>query len=272
VQWSTSRWDALKSHESGKDVYDLATQLDYVWYELNHSYGAVLGELKSADSAAAAATAFNLQYEVSGDSSGNRETNARSIFSKYGGNAATGATSGGGGCATASSTNGKAFVLGDYAWPVDIKKSEVDSGYPWPCPGNCHHDNTPAFDLSTKKAVAGDDADVVGRDEFAITDGTIDNLHIYMGISGCYSFHIKSSTDGYDYYYTHTRNPVVKEGQKVKVGDKVSEVGERKCTGNGSYPHLHIDRGSPKGSPGGSECCRDPGLVPIINKLYANLP
>jgi hypothetical protein len=273
VQWSTSRWNALKSHESGKDVYALSTQLDYVWYELTKgSYGAVLGEIKNASSAAEAATAFNLNYEVSGDDSGNREANARRIFAKYGGNAATGAAAAGGCAATASSTNGKAFVLGDYAWPVDIKKSEVDSGYPWPCPGNCHHDNTPAFDLSTKKAVAGDDADVVGRDEFAITDGTIDNLHVYMGISGCYSFHIKSSTDGYDYYYTHTRNPVVKEGQKVKVGDKVSEVGERKCTGNGSYPHLHIDRGSPKGSPGGSECCRDPGLVPIINKLYANLP
>ncbi|HVI60604.1 MAG TPA: M23 family metallopeptidase, partial [Candidatus Saccharimonadales bacterium] len=114
--------------------------------------------------------------------------------------------------------------------------------------------------------------DVVGRAEFAITDGTIESLHIYDGISGCYSFHIKSSTDGYDYYYTHARNPAVRDGQQVKVGDKVAEVGERKCTGNGSYPHLHIDRGKPKGAIGGYECCRDSGLVPIINKLYASLP
>lgn len=281
VQWSTSRWGALKSHEHGKDPYDLATQLDYAWYELTKGdYRSVLAEMKSAGSAAEAATIFNEKDEVSGDTSGNRETNAKKIFSKYGSSVAGGAGGGSvsGNCAGdgVGGGNGTAFILDGYAWPVDMKKSEVDSGYPWPCPGNCHHDNTPAFDLSTTKTVNGnggtDDADVVGRSEFAITDGTIDNLHVYDGISGCYSFHIKSSTDGYDYYYTHTRNPAVHDGQKVNVGGKVSEVGERKCTGNGSYPHLHIDRGSPKGAGGGNECCRDPGLVPIINKLYANLP
>ncbi len=112
----------------------------------------------------------------------------------------------------------------------------------------------------------------MGRATYAITDGTVENVSIYNGIPGCYSLHVKSSADGYDYWYGHLRRPAAHSGQKVKVGDKVAEVGERKCTGNGSYPHLHIDRGSPKGASGGYESSRDSGLVPIINKLYENLP
>ena len=48
-------------------------------------------------------------------------------------------------------------------------------------------------------------------------------------------------------------------------------IGERACTG-GSYPHLHIDRGSPQGSLGGNDCCRDNGFVDLINQLYNALP
>ena len=85
VQWSTDRWAALKQHEAGKDIYDLATQLDYVWYELNGSYKSVLDGIKGASSPSDAAGIFNDHFEVSGDHSGNRETNARKIYSDYGG-------------------------------------------------------------------------------------------------------------------------------------------------------------------------------------------
>ncbi|HEY5442672.1 MAG TPA: phage tail tip lysozyme, partial [Candidatus Saccharimonadales bacterium] len=89
VQWSTSRWNALQSHESGKDIYALSTQLDYTLHELQHvsPYDSnTLPGLKSATSAAAAATTFNTYDEISGDSSGNREANATKIFGKYNGN------------------------------------------------------------------------------------------------------------------------------------------------------------------------------------------
>ena len=94
VQWSTSRWAALQSHESG-GPYDLATQLDYVWYELQHSYPATLNALKHTSSARDAAGIFNdgpplPAFEASGDESGNRERLAQQIFAKYGGGAAGG--------------------------------------------------------------------------------------------------------------------------------------------------------------------------------------
>jgi murein DD-endopeptidase MepM/ murein hydrolase activator NlpD len=173
----------------------------------------------------------------------------------------------------AADCGGNPITIDGYTWPVDIKKTAVSSGYSWPCSGNCHHDNTPAFDLSTKSAVGGgNDATAIGRAVFAITDGTIDNQHIYEGIPGCYSLQLKSSRDDYSYYYAHFRKPIFDDGDPVKSGDKLGEIGERRCTGNYSYPHLHIDRGSPKGELGGYPCCRDPGLTPLINGLYEKLP
>ena len=172
-----------------------------------------------------------------------------------------------------SPSTGEAFVLGDYAWPVDIKKAELNAGYPMPCKtSSCHHDSSPAFDFSTDKAVKGRDANVVGRAVYAITDGKVDNFHIYNSISGCYSINFTSSKDGFKYWYGHLRKVSVKNGATVKAGAKIAEVGERKCTGNGSYPHLHIDRGSPKGAPGGYEDKRDAGFIPVINSLYNELP
>ena len=116
VQWSTSRWAALKSHENG-DPYDLATQLDYVWWELTKGdYKSVLADLKGATSAQKAATIFNngppgTGYEVSGDTSGDREANAQKIFNNYGGNTpGSPPTSPGGGCDTSAAPTGDCQV------------------------------------------------------------------------------------------------------------------------------------------------------------------
>jgi murein DD-endopeptidase MepM/ murein hydrolase activator NlpD len=171
----------------------------------------------------------------------------------------------------ANTSDGGAFIMGDYAWPVSIFKKDIDSGYPWPCPGNCHHDGSPAFDLSDKKTVGGgDDSAAVGQTVYAITDGYMWNTKIYNGIEGCYGFHIKG-TDGYDYYYAHLSNPITKNTDRVKVkkGDKVAEIGRRACTGNGSYPHLHIDQSKEYYHAVGS---RTDNLVKILNDLYKQLP
>jgi hypothetical protein len=80
VQWSTGRWAQLKQYESGKDPYELTTQLDYVVHELSTSYKTVLEGMKGAGSASDAATIFNEKFEVSGDTSGHREANAQKIF------------------------------------------------------------------------------------------------------------------------------------------------------------------------------------------------
>lgn len=173
-----------------------------------------------------------------------------------------------------------AFIQGDYAWPVGIFKKDV-GGSELPCPTSppyCHHDGSPALDLTTKKAASGSWEDAEGKPVYAITNGTMNlSRQYHSGVpSYCYQFHLKGD-DGLDYYYTHIRDPIVKEGdqQKVKVGDKIAVIADDKCTvdssgGGHSYPHLHID--ATNGDLGHSTGSRVVELLKIINKLYENLP
>ena len=279
AQWYRGRFTNLKTfaQQKGGSHSDFKIQLLFLQHELNGSEKAAFQSLKRQTNLEAAAADFEIKFERANHGIPQRQAYARKVLQEYGGGLLpTNLDLVGPGSAAIcanqeSGTSGEAFVLGEYAWPVDISRPKTNSGYPWPCKGSCHHDRSPAFDLSTTKAIKGQDDDVVGRDIYAITDGTVTNLHIYNGIPGCYSFQFKGK-DGWQYYYTHMRKPAEQNGAKVKVGTKLAEVGERKCTGNGSYPHLHIDRGSPKGQPGGYTNSRDDGLVDLMNKLYSNLP
>lgn len=162
-----------------------------------------------------------------------------------------------------------------YAFPIGLAKSKISNGYSWPCEGICHHDKTPAFDLAHKETVtSGSSRDnlTVGVPVFAITAGKIQSLsNSYKGISGCNSFQLKGD-DGWFYWYGHIDSATVREGQTVTAGQQIAKIGPRKCTGNGSYPHLHIDRGFPKGEIGGRDEHRDPAFIPLINTLYQGLP
>lgn len=163
-------------------------------------------------------------------------------------------------------TPGSGIVNSDgYSFPIAGSQDEIYSGYSWPCPGICHHDRTPAFDLSHT-----DDDSSVGIGVFAIHDGTIANLKTYKGIAGCYSFQLVGD-DGWHYWYGHVGAVFVENGERVTAGQQITTIGLRKCTGNGSYPHLHIDRGFPQGRNGGSDCCRDPDITPLMNTLYDQL-
>lgn len=163
-----------------------------------------------------------------------------------------------------------------YSFPVGLKKSVASNGYRWPCDSICHHDETAAFDLAHSATVAAgtsssQDGATVGTPVFAITTGTIQSLRDnYKGIPGCFSFQLVGQ-DGYKYWYGHISNVTVQEGKSVTVGLPIAQIGPRKCTGNGSYPHLHIDRGFPKGYIGGIDTSRDKEFIPLMNELYEGL-
>lgn len=187
----------------------------------------------------------------------------------------TGALAGaaGGGAATpgAAATSCEAGGFGSvnsegYAFPLVGPKADIKNGYSWPCPNTCHHDGTPAFDLSHK---ADDSSE--GLAVYAIKNGTIGTMdNAYGGTPGCQSFQLEAD-DGYKYWYGHLHKSTASTGKVVKAGEQISEIGRRACTGNGSYPHLHIDRGSPKGHYGGTISNRDKEFVPLLNKLYEEL-
>lgn len=173
-----------------------------------------------------------------------------------------------GSCTGSSGSDGSVVNIGGgkYAFPIVLPKNDVTNGTAWPCPGICHHDGTPAFDLSKN---AQDDS-TTGTSVVAITDGKIERLNnSYSGIDGCQSFQLVG-TDGYHYWYGHIQSASVQDGATVAAGQQIAVVGRRDCTGNGSYPHLHIDRGS-KGTAGGSVGNRDSGMVPLINELYEKI-
>lgn len=176
-----------------------------------------------------------------------------------------------------------AFVNAEgYAMPIGLAKKDISNGYRWPCPSICHHDGTGAFDLAHKKTVSGSggkaDGLTTGAPIYAIHDGhVLFTRNTYNGISGCGSIQFvednkDKANDGWTYWYGHISNKFsIKNGQKVKAGTQMGVVGLRKCTGNNSYPHLHIDRGSPKGHTGGSRDSRDRGFVKLLNSIYASM-
>jgi lysophospholipase L1-like esterase len=174
-------------------------------------------------------------------------------------------------CGSTSKSSGGVVVDG-YAYPIGPhKKGELAS--PPPCnKTTCHHDGTPAWDLFVK----GGGDKTTGTPVYAISDGVIKNVRdTYKGIAGCNSFQLVSSKDNFYYWYGHISNATVSNNQTVGAGQQIAEVGPRKCTGNGSSPHLHIDRGCIKGGqpkPGGGDSCRDPGIIELLNKLYEGLP
>jgi murein DD-endopeptidase MepM/ murein hydrolase activator NlpD len=160
------------------------------------------------------------------------------------------------------SSDDGAFIQGDYAWPVGIFKKDL--GAPnMPCSMEspyCHHDSSPAFDLIHKDESKGE-----GLSVYAITDGEMNIVKELR--ADCFSFHI-AGKDGYDYYYGHITNPVIKGGsKKVKKGDRVAEIGSQSC-GNGTI-HLHIDQSKELYH---DKSDRTINLIKIMNDLYENLP
>lgn len=280
VQWCFGRNDAMRAaaQAQGKDWNCLDFQLDYIWYEMTEtSESQVMEPLKGASSAGEAANIFHDYYERSNTATGEnlgRDTRAETAYTQFTGKTSTSNPSNstqGSTDSCPSGRNGASSAVSEmngfnYSFPVQLAQNEVSNGYSWPCPGMCHHDGTAAFDLSRN---AQDDSServpVV-----AITDGEIAMFNnSYSGVDGCQSFQLIGK-DGYSYWYGHIQNASISNGATVSAGQVIAEIGRRACTGNGSYPHLHIDRGV-KGMSGGSVGSRDPGFTDVMNELWNRL-
>jgi len=165
-----------------------------------------------------------------------------------------------------------------YVFPVGPRTKSGNPGAPatpqlsaLPC-NYCHGPSpagSAAIDIGRRP---GGDAST-GAAVFAISNGKIGYKNEHNG-AGCWSLQIHS-VDSFWYYYDHIQNVTVANGQNVSAGQKIAEIGPRRCTGNGSNPHLHIDRGCVRNAVpqiGGYDNCRDPGMIPLINSLWLWLP
>jgi len=297
AQWSEGgRWEALKKWvaENNKgDIYSLGAQLDFLWHEMEDvaPWNETLPAIKDDTTVEQSTTTFEEKFEKAGiPNMPRRIQNAKNVLKEYGSLAPTSAgstdvsgttrTDGeglcGGGDISESAVNSQG-----YAWPVADKKKH---GYSTaPCKKRaCHHDGTPAFDL-----MYGSNATMSGKAVYAITNGTIVKQGTYRGVQGCYSIQFKSDlTNGkgsYYYWYGHLQNPKFATGDKPKAGQQIAEVARTglgpvchgRSPGDQPGPHLHIDRGCIQGGvpqTGGSKSCRDPAFVPLIDKMWEELP
>lgn len=117
-----------------------------------------------------------------------------------------------------------------------------------------------------------------GTAVYAVFSGTIGRVNEnysmpgYPPVPGCTSINLNGD-DGWKYWYGHMMNPLVQENTPVVAGQKIAEVadfGGTACYGGGM--HVHLDRGYPKGEPGGWAPRDDPDFIPFLLKLYNELP
>jgi lysophospholipase L1-like esterase len=82
AQWHNERWTNLKSWctKNGYDPYSADGQLEYLWYELNHSERNALNKLKQQNDAATAAYIFAKHFERPSEISKSRLKFAQEIY------------------------------------------------------------------------------------------------------------------------------------------------------------------------------------------------
>lgn len=288
IQWYAGRKTALINYANsvGKPKNDLQMQMDFMWKELTGSYKTtVLDPIKASTEYTGDKGSLRIwleKYEIpcpnDADPNCDKEYNLRKPFADKAYQAFSGlspdySSGSSGQCSQGSGNDGNAFVdSSGFAFPVVLPKNNIGNWHSWPCRTTapyCHHDGTPAFDLA-KKAL---DDSSAGVEIVAVTEGSIASINTNYKGTGCQSLQFKSK-DGWYYWYGHIRTDAQtpKIGDTVKAGTHLGKIGERKCTGNNSAPHLHIDRGSPKGYTGGEDAHRDVGFISIMNDLYKKMP
>lgn len=293
VQWDGGRRTALENaaRDQGIDVSDLSFQLVYLY---NESLGRqVKGSsspdfpqpldapnewegLKRMTSIRDAVLYWEWNFERSADLSAGlqqRVDSGQAAFDKF--NGTSGGVSGAGRCSSVTSGGSGVVNADGYSFPLEATRGMAITDLP--CSARtCHHDGTPAADLSYEG--------IVGKKVYAISDGTIDKIS-EQDPGWCYSIQFKSSRDNLFYWYGHLNNVVVSEGATVKAGEVLAEVAEwvdetHECGGTSSGAHLHIDRGCIEngvpqrggGVEGKPDKCRDADFIPFLNQLYEGLP
>jgi hypothetical protein len=285
-RWDTDKGDNLVEFAAGRDIYDMRTQLDFLWHEMSNiapwkdTMPAVTASTNidpNDNSMNNAVVAFEEKFEKAGTPNMPRRIEQANITL---GRAKDGHWKGSNVSDDCGNSGGNVSTDG-YAFPLADQKQHSYSTLP--CEKQtCHHDGTAAFDL-----IWGTPEEMGGRAVYAITDGEIEGQATYH-VNGCFEIQFKSDKTyqdkpgkNYYYWYGHLQNPVYSnseaEGKRFKAGDKIAEVADLSKTSAcwSGTTHLHIDRGCiQNGIPqqGGSVGCRDPEFVPLMNKIWEGLP
>lgn len=311
IQWTySSRQKPLVelAKSTNRKITDINLQLDYIWKELNSTYKSTLTALTKAYSSPltpAQATiiihgrtrpfmnepdfqiAPTLGYEASGSTSyaelkKRRVVPAEAAYKQYRSTIADGS-----GLASDTSSidslavcgsSGSPTISDGIAFPIVATKEQIQMGTDskgtgWKTNGthwcygsitNCHHDYN-----------AADIFAPTGTTVVSTVDGTVN--YVKRNGTGAGSgkrdaISIKA-TDGTNWYFTHGKpnSTVVKEGQAVKAGDKIMEVGDS-AAADGTTPHVHVDKlpSPPRVSCSSASCKSYPfvNIQPILKSVF----
>lgn len=224
VQWTFSDRQApliKKAQDSGRKVYDLGLQLEYIFDELEGPYKTVYDELKKSTDYKQATLIIELGYEIhAGGIQPERQANARDILSRYGSNAP-----GGGGSSdsvTCEASNGSGEMVGQYSLPVPKKWYTQDPGmFTKP-----HHDYA-AADIPVP----------TGTDVFAAAAGTVSSVSQVDGDGRGVYVEITAGTVVYKYFHGTPGSVKVRQGDSVKAGQLIM-ISDN--SGHSEGPHLHF--------------------------------
>lgn len=216
--------------QRGKPVYDLAVQLDYVWYEITVGpapYNQVLNALKSAATVEQAVQVWENLYEIhAGPPQPSRVAKAYEIVAQYGSNTPGSPTTPVAPVPSGNSSNncntGSGQVVGGFALPLD--RMWYDQHKDWFT--KPHHDhpaadipvprNTPVYSMTGGKVLLAPNEGGYGK---GVTIDAGNGIIIAYG----------HGTDG---------GAIVHAGDTVTPGQLIMHVDN---TGNSQGDHLHVD-------------------------------
>lgn len=120
AQWSEGgRWEELKKHAQGGDPWDLAVQLEFLWYEMNSvsPWNKTLPAISASQNIEEATKVFEELFEKAGTPNMDvRIKYAKDVLAKYGGGTVSGGTAG---CQTGGPISGDiAKTALALAWPT----------------------------------------------------------------------------------------------------------------------------------------------------------
>lgn len=223
VQWTFSERQApliKKARDSGREVYDLQLQLEYVFDELEGPFKEVYEKLKAAKDYKEATLIIELGYEIhAGGIQTERQDTARDVLGKYG-SGASGGSGGSAASACGSDINGE--LVGEFSLPVE-KKYYVSNPEWFTKP---HHDY-PSADIPVG----------TGTKIFSVAAGKVSSMSNANSDTRGVHVEVTSGDIVYKYFHGTPGSVKVSMGAEVKPGRLLMLTDN---TGRSEGPHLHF--------------------------------
>lgn len=248
VQWTDRHANLIRrSQEKKVKIYDLAFQIDHIWWELNGPEKAAFDDFKKQTTLEGSWKSFSHKYErPAAPDNPERGTAAQDALTKYGSNSGGGgnSTSGAVACTKNDGGGGSGEVTGEYSLPIPKKWYKSNPGY---FTGPHHGDpNDPAVDIPVPR----------GTPVYSVTDGKITAAPNEGGYGQGVTI-VAPNGVRYDYGHGYDGGTVsgAKNGDTVKAGQLIMHVND---TGSSRGDHLHLSI-----LVGGKEVCPQKFLVSI---------